>query len=47
MLETIHWEGYNIRIPPIELQLNANKIRNRKDRIMLIESFIESRVTNT
>ncbi|SKC84599.1 nucleotidyltransferase domain-containing protein [Maledivibacter halophilus] len=41
-LETIHWEGFDIRIPPLELQLNANKRRKRVDRIKLIESYIAS-----
>ncbi len=41
-LETIRWADFDIRIPPIELQLNANKRRNRVDRIKLIESYIAS-----
>ncbi len=42
-LEKIHWKGFDIKIPPIELQLNANKRRNRMDRVKLIENYIASR----
>jgi len=41
-LEIINWEGFEIKVPPIELQLNANKIRNRLDRAKLIEDYIDS-----
>lgn len=44
-LETIYWEGFEIRIPPIALQLNANKIRNRMDRVKLIETYISATMT--
>jgi hypothetical protein len=39
-LETIEWNGYEIKLPPLELQLTANKKRRRMDRVKLIEDFI-------
>jgi hypothetical protein len=40
MLESIDWNGYEVRIPPIELQLNANRRRQRIERVKLIEEYI-------
>jgi len=42
-LETIIWNGYKVRIPPIELQLNVNKRRQRIERVRLIEEYINTR----
>lgn len=40
-LETIRWNGYGIKVPPLELQLNVNKRRERMDRVKLIEEFMK------
>ena len=40
-LETIRWKGYEIKVPPLELQLTANKLRKRQDRVILIEEFLQ------
>lgn len=32
--------GLNIKVPPLELQLNVNKRRERMDRVKLIEDFM-------
>lgn len=45
-LETIDWNGYAIRIPPIELQLNVNKRRQRIERVELIKEYIDTRRTS-
>lgn len=42
-LETIKWNGYNIKVPPLELQLNVNKRRERMDRVKLIEDFMNKK----
>ena len=42
-LETVIWNGYKVRIPPIELQLNANKRRQRTERVRRIEEYMNSR----
>lgn len=39
-LENITWEGHNIKVPPIEFQLNANKRRGRLERVNLIEDYM-------
>ena len=39
-LQTIKWEGFRVRIPPIELQLNANRRRERYDRVRQIEAHM-------
>jgi len=41
-LETISWNGFSVRIPPIEFQLNANRLRGRVERVKLIEEYMES-----
>lgn len=40
-LETIQWNEYEIKVPPLELQLNVNKRRERTDRVKLIEEFMK------
>ena len=45
MLESIDWNGYEVRIPPIKLQLNANKRRQRIERVKLIEEYISTHNT--
>lgn len=39
-LETIDWRGYQIQVPPVELHIPSNKVRNRTDRVRLIEDYI-------
>ena len=45
-LETITWNGYEVRIPPIELQLSVNKRRQRIERAKLIEEYINTHKIN-
>jgi len=45
VLESIAWKGYEVRIPPIELQLNVNRRRQRTDRVKLIEEYISTHKT--
>jgi hypothetical protein len=44
-LESIAWNGYNVRIPPIELQLNVNRRRQRTERVELIEEYMSTHKT--
>jgi len=39
-LEIIEWNGYKIQVPPLQLQLNVNRRRERFDRVKIIEEFI-------
>lgn len=39
-LETVSWRGYDIKIPPLKLQLTANKKRGRFDRVKKIEDYL-------
>ena len=39
-LETVTWEGFQINVPPLELQLNVNRRRGRLDRVRIIEEFL-------
>lgn len=41
-LEEVTWRGYKIKIPPVELQLNANKKRGRDERVRLIEDYLQN-----
>ena len=41
-LETVTWRGYEIKVPPLYLQLNVNKKRGRHDRVHLIQRHMES-----
>ncbi|MCB0031836.1 MAG: hypothetical protein KDE28_28190, partial [Anaerolineales bacterium] len=43
VLETVSWRGHQLRIPPIELQLNANRRRQRVERVRLIEEYMQAR----
>jgi len=40
-LETVEWRGHSIKVPPLELQLYVNKLRNRHDRVELIRQAME------
>ena len=40
-LEIINWNGYKIRIPLVEYQLNSNRMRGRKERVKLIEKYLK------
>ena len=39
-LEKIDWNGFKLYIPPIEYQLNANRLRKRTNRVKLIEQYM-------
>ena len=41
-LEEVVWKGLPIKVPPIELTLNANRRRERLDRVKMIEQFLQS-----
>ena len=38
-LETVHWRGHPIRVPPLELQLEVSRRRGMWGRVELIERF--------
>jgi hypothetical protein len=40
-LETVNWRGYDIRVPPLDLQINVNKRRGRPQRAEKIAAFLE------
>lgn len=42
-LEEIVWKGNIIKVPPIELQLDANRNRERFDRVKAIEDFLKNK----
>lgn len=39
-LETVEWQGYEIRIPPIQLHLASNQVRGRNDSVAKIQQYI-------
>ncbi len=39
-LEAVVWQGYTIKVPPLKLQLEANRSRQRWDRVSAIEAFL-------
>lgn len=39
-LEEVVWKGNMIKVPPLQLQLDANKNRQRLDRVKAIEDFL-------
>jgi hypothetical protein len=39
-LETIHWQGYAIRVPPLDLQLAVNERRGRLERAAVIRAAL-------
>lgn len=41
-LETVEWEDFQIKVPPLELQLAVNMKRGRMDRVRKIEEFLYS-----
>ncbi|MFL0251046.1 nucleotidyltransferase domain-containing protein [Clostridium neuense] len=43
-LERIKWKGYEIKVPPLNLQLSVNKRRERMDRVKLIEEYINKNI---
>ena len=45
VLESVAWKGYEVRIPPIELQLNVNRRRQRTERVKLMEEYISTHKT--
>jgi hypothetical protein len=42
-LETVNWHGYDIRVPPLELQIDINKRRGRTERAEKISAFLSQR----
>lgn len=42
-LEELVWNGHKIRVPPLELQLNVNRRRERFDRVALIEDYMSKK----
>lgn len=40
-LEEVIWRGIKVRVPPIGLQLNANRRRGRIERVKLIEKYMQ------
>lgn len=40
-LEEVHWKGLTIKVPPVQLSLNANKKRGRDDRVEKIEAYLK------
>ena len=41
-LEEITWNGYKIKVPPLHLQLNVNRRRERIDRVKILEEHLAS-----
>ncbi len=41
-LEEIEWKGNVVRIPPLKIQLDVNKRRNRSDTVKAIEEFMKT-----
>ena len=44
-LEELNWNGYVIKVPPLELQLNVTRRRERIDRVELIEEYMNKTLT--
>jgi len=42
MLETVNWNGVEIRVPPLELQLSVNERRGLTERVEKIKQFQQS-----
>jgi hypothetical protein len=40
-LEIVEWHGYKIPVPPVALQINANFRRGRKERVKLLQEYLE------
>lgn len=41
-LEEVMWRGYKIKVPPVELQINANRIRGRDERVKMLEEYLNA-----
>lgn len=41
-VEPVNWRGYEIPVPPIELQIAPNEARGRQEWVKLIREYIES-----
>jgi hypothetical protein len=39
-LRLVNWKGFDVLVPPLELHLMSNRLRNRLDRIIKIEEFM-------
>jgi hypothetical protein len=44
-VEPVAWHGYQILVPPIELQIASNAARGRHERVALIRSYLENQTT--
>ena len=39
-LEEVIWRGHTILVPPIDLMINANRLRGRMERVDMLESYL-------
>jgi hypothetical protein len=39
-LKEVIWRGYKIKVPPVELLINANKLRGRVKRVKMLEEYL-------
>ncbi len=44
-LETVNWQGFAIKIPPLQLSLNVNRRRERTDRVHAIEKHLDQSIS--
>jgi hypothetical protein len=44
-LETVEWEGFQLKVPPLALQISVNEKRGRLDRVEKMKNFLKG-VTN-
>ncbi len=42
-LQTIQWNGYTIKVPPIEFMINANRRRGRTERVEKLEEYLREK----
>ena len=42
-LETVQWNGYTIKVPPIEFMINANRRRGRTERVEMLEKYLREK----
>ncbi len=40
-LESVNWRGFEIKVPPLVLQLNINRKRGRMDRVKHIQAYMD------
>ena len=39
-LRPVNWKGFDVLVPPVELHILSNRVRNRLDRVTKIEEFM-------